>query len=177
MLLQHIWELLELDLQQAQQEELAEQLFQLSCLFWIDMSSTGKTSYLPLVYFSSVLGIYTCNLVYRSAYYYTTFLAGLVWIGRLLLLEYALPAQLYQVLSWPKAAGYPDQLGRLQAIRQKYLCYSRQHAIGRLLEMLYIGCTTAKKEGARSNISWLLDRKVLQVNKQVFNIAQFQVIV
>ena len=45
--------------------------------------------------------------------------------------------------------------------------------MGRLLEMLYIGRTIAKKEGARSNISWSLDGQVLQVNKHVLNIAQF----
>lgn len=35
----------------------AEQLFQLSCLFWTDLSKKGKTFHLPLVYFTGVLGI------------------------------------------------------------------------------------------------------------------------
>lgn len=55
-------------------------------------------------------------MAYRTAYYYTPFLAGLIWVGRLLLLEYALPEQPYLALDWPAATTYRDQLQRLQHV-------------------------------------------------------------
>lgn len=61
---------------------------------------------LPLVYFLGVLGIQRHTLTYRTAYHYTPFLAGLIWISRLLLLEYALLARPYLTLNWPAAISY-----------------------------------------------------------------------
>jgi hypothetical protein len=77
---------------------------------------------LPLVYFSGVLDIHRTSLAYRTTYHCTPFLAGLIWIGRLLLLEYALPKEPYLALNRPAAASYKDQLQRLQHVRRKYLC-------------------------------------------------------
>jgi hypothetical protein len=41
-------------------------LFQLSCLFWVDGTTTGHMAHLPLVYFSGVLGIHRNSLAYRN---------------------------------------------------------------------------------------------------------------
>jgi hypothetical protein len=142
---------------------LAERLFQLSCAFWADVSTTGVTSHLPLVYFSGILGIRREGLVFRTAYLYTTYLAGLVYVGRLLMLEYALPQQAYVTLGWPSRSARPDQLRRLQLVRKRYLCRGGSHPMARILELLYEGCTIAKREGARSNISWSVDGQVLQL--------------
>jgi hypothetical protein len=133
---------------------LTERLFRLSCAFWTDMSTSGITSHLPLVYFSGVLSIQRERLAIHTAYLYTPFLAGLVYVGRLLMLEYALPQQAYETLGWPDCSACPDQLRRLQLVRRKYLCRGGSHLMARLLEMLYVGRTIAKKEGARANISW-----------------------
>jgi hypothetical protein len=43
-----------------------DRLFLLSCLFWVDGSTTGHLAYLPLVYFSGVLGIRRSTLAYWS---------------------------------------------------------------------------------------------------------------
>ena len=96
LLLEYIWASLKPGLNSAKEEEqLAESLFQLSCLFWVDMSTTSNTSYLLLVYFLGVLGIHLYSLAYCTAYLYTSVLASLVWIRRLLLLKYALPTWKY----------------------------------------------------------------------------------
>lgn len=163
--------------------ELVERLFQLSCAFWTNVSTTGATLHLPLVYFSGILGIQRESLVYRTAYLYTSILAGLVYAGRLLMLEYALPRQAYRTLGWPDCSVYPDQLERLQLIRKKYLCRGGCHPMSRLLELLYRGRTIAKKEGARANISWLADGQVLQLcvgptqRQHQIEISQFRAMV
>jgi hypothetical protein len=61
-----------------------------------------------------------------------TELAGLIWVGRLLFLGYALPAYSYTILAyeWPCRDYYPSQPDRLDAIRKKYLirgCYTMQY--------------------------------------------------
>jgi hypothetical protein len=63
-------------------------------------------AHLLLVYFLGVLGIHCSSLAYCTAYHYTPFAAGLIWIGRQLLLEYALPKEPYLALNWPAAASY-----------------------------------------------------------------------
>ena len=158
--------------------ELAEQLFQLSCAFWTDLSRTGKTLHLPLVYFAGVLSIQQEGLAYRTAYLYTTLAASLVWVGRLLMLEYALPQQAYHTLGRPSCAACPDQLRRLQRIRRKYLCRGGPHAMAHILELLYKGRTIAKREGRRANLSWSPDRQVLHMdNVGAFSMAQFRTMV
>ncbi|PVH71639.1 hypothetical protein DL98DRAFT_434786, partial [Cadophora sp. DSE1049] len=51
----------------------------------------GTTSYLLLVYFSGILGIQAQGLAFRTLYLYTTIFTPFVYIGRLFMLEYALP--------------------------------------------------------------------------------------
>lgn len=128
-----------LDLGSDAELELAEQLFQLSCAFWTDISATGITSHLPLVYFPGVLGIQREGLTFRTAHLYTTYLAGLA---------------AYRTLGWPSCASCLDQLQRLQLIRRKYLCRGGPHAMAHILELLYKGRSIAKREGQRANISW-----------------------
>lgn len=141
--------------------ELTERIFQLSCAFWTDLAKTGRTLDLPLVYFIGVLGIQRKGLNYRTAYLFTTRLAGLAWIGRLLMLEYALPQDAYGTLGWPGCSAFPDQLDRLQRIRRKYLCRGGRHAMAHTLELLFKGRSIAKKEGARANLSWSSSEQLL----------------
>ncbi|TGO43747.1 hypothetical protein BCON_0954g00020 [Botryotinia convoluta] len=82
----------------AGHDVIAERLFQLSCAFWTDISPTGTTSHLPLVYFSGILSIQAQGLAFRTPYLYTTVLAGLVYISCLLLFEYMLPQYAYRTL-------------------------------------------------------------------------------
>ena len=129
---------------------------------------------LPLVYFSGVLGIHRSSLAYRTAYHCTPFAAALIWIGRQLLLEYALPKELYSALNWPAAASYRNQLQRLQYIQRKYLCRGSAYPMSRLLETLAYGRAIAKKEGPRTNISWSLDKQTLDLNKQLISMYSFR---
>ena len=47
-------------------------------------------SHSPLSHFTAVLGIDIKNERFREPGNYTSMLAGLIWVGRLLMLEYAL---------------------------------------------------------------------------------------
>lgn len=158
--------------------DLTERIFQLSCAFWTDLAKTGRTLDLPLVYFIGVLGIQRKGLNYRTAYLFTTRLAGLAWIGRLLMLEYALPQDAYRTLGWPDCSACPDQLDRLQRIPRRYLCRGGRHAMAHTLELLFKGRSIAKKEGARASLSWSSNEQLLQIDDiGTFSMSQFRTMV
>ena len=115
------------------QQELSKWLFHLSYSFLADLYSSSNTENSPLVYFTGVLGIHQQTLMYRTVYLFTPVLAGLIWIGRLLILEYALPAEAWTVLKWPAKMSYKDQTIRFKEIRDRYLCRGGFHPIGRMV--------------------------------------------
>ncbi|KAF1828630.1 hypothetical protein BDW02DRAFT_484838, partial [Decorospora gaudefroyi] len=137
-----------------------EAVFQLLVMFWTDLSTDGLLEGKAIVHFSGVLGIHPCELANRTAYDYTPYLAALMWIGRLIILEYALPLRAYTTLDipWPARASYTDQGRRLCAeVRPRYLQRGSLSPMGYLIERLQHGRAIAKREGPRTNMSWLLD--------------------
>jgi hypothetical protein len=130
-----------------------------------------------IVHFSGVLGIYPTELAFRTAYDYTPYLSALIWVGRLIILEYALPLQAYSSLKipWPKQAAYPDQVQRLCGqIRPKYLLQGSLSPIGYLIERLQHGRAIAKREGAQTNISWSLDGQTLSIANSHLSMQQLR---
>jgi hypothetical protein len=101
---------------------------------------------LILLHFTAVLGIHRYSLAYRPAYNSTPGLARLMWIGRLLFLEYALPLRAYTTLPipWPARHTYLSQIDRLEAIRTKYLLRGSQGPFGEIVELniTYLGPVT-----------------------------------
>ncbi|OBT97665.1 hypothetical protein VE01_04423 [Pseudogymnoascus verrucosus] len=118
-LMESVWEALPdskgdrlegLDAGSSPRSQLAEALLQLSITFWTFRSTTGDLAPAVLVHFTGVLGVHRRALAYKSAYSYTPMLSALIWVGRLLLLEYALPLRAYSTLQqpWPARDTYSD---------------------------------------------------------------------
>jgi hypothetical protein len=70
-------------------------------MFWMDLSTNGVLESKAIVHFSRVLGIHPYELAYCTAYDYTLYLSALLWVGRLLVLEYALLLRAYTTLDIP----------------------------------------------------------------------------
>jgi hypothetical protein len=101
-----------------------ETIFRLLVLFWTDTLIDGDLGAKALIHFSGVLGINPYKLTLRTAYGYTPYLSALIWVGRLVILEYALPSRAY--ISWEPLlearTTHPDQGSRLlREIRPRYL--------------------------------------------------------
>lgn len=77
-------------------------------MFWAGLSVDGVADSRAIIHFSGVLGIHPFELVYRTAYEYKPYLLALICVGRLLLLEYALPLRAYAtlIIPWPARATY-----------------------------------------------------------------------
>lgn len=127
----HLWrEFSQLDtplssatLQQDILPPLLEHLFQFFVMLWTESVNHDVLERNPVVHFPGVLGIHPHDLVYRRAYDYTPYLAALIWLGRSMMLEYALPLLPYRHLPhvWPQRTTYPDPLARLREdIRPRY---------------------------------------------------------
>lgn len=158
---------------------LVEQLFQLCCSFLTQPSApdTGETTTLPLGYFTAALGVHRYTLAFNTAYAYTPILAALMWVSRLLLLEFALPLQAYQVEGWPARLAYPNPLQRLQQVQSAYTYRGGLHVFGMLTELLRYGRKVALKEGSRANVSWSPSGAVLLLYDQRIPMARFQELV
>jgi hypothetical protein len=73
------------------QAELKEELLQVSASFWMQQLK-GDPFDSPLWHFMGVLGIDGDSEQFRPAHMFTYVLAGLVYVGRALLGEWAIPA-------------------------------------------------------------------------------------
>lgn len=154
-----------------------ESLFQLLVMFWTDTSFDGNMERNAMVNFSGVLGIHPTELRFRRAYDYTPYVSALLWVGRLIILEYALPLKAYTTLQipWPDRTAYLDQAQRLREhIRPKYLQRGSLAPAGYLIERLQHGRAIARREGPRTNISWSLDGSTLSIGESHIQMRQFR---
>jgi hypothetical protein len=127
--------------------------------------------------FSGVLGIHPTELCSRKPYDYTPFISALLWVRRLIILEYALPLAPYNHLKtpWPERTIYVDQAQRLREhIRPKYLQRGSLAPAGYLIERLQHGRAIARREGPRTNISWSSDGLTLHVADTQIHMRQLR---
>ena len=156
--------------------ELSEALLQLLMMFWTYQSQDGAMTSSTVVHFAAVLGIHPSSLAYRNAYDYTPDLAALVWVGRLLFLEYSLPRFSYDTLvyRWPCRAEYRSHPERLEMIRTKYMlrgCYS---PLAELIELKAFGKSIVRREGARATLTWAPDGGSFTIgNHKVIRLSDF----
>ncbi|KAL5611011.1 hypothetical protein FOBRF1_007128 [Fusarium oxysporum] len=116
---------------------LSEAIFQLSMMFWTYQQPTGDMSASAIIHYTAVLGIHGPSLAFHSAHGSSSRLAALVWIGRLLFLEYAVPVYAYNSLdfAWPCRKAYSSQPDRISFIRCKYLLRGCYTPFGELIEL------------------------------------------
>ncbi|EWZ29404.1 uncharacterized protein FOBCDRAFT_277007 [Fusarium oxysporum Fo47] len=139
--------------------ELSEALFQLSMMFWTYRDPAGDMSSSTIIYYTAVMGIQRRSMSYHSAHNSTPGLAALMWIGRALFLEYALPLYRYSTLAyhWPSRDQYSSQPERLEAIRQKYLMRGCYTPFGELIELKAFAKSIVRQEDMPGNLSWAPD--------------------
>ena len=97
------------------------------------------------------------------AYQFTPILAGLLWVSRLLLLEYtrqpvsAAPV----VLPGGSGGGSDIETDHFRSIQSRYLCRESIAATSHILRFLAYGRQLAQNEGPRTQVSWAPDYQAL----------------
>ncbi|KAI9763226.1 MAG: hypothetical protein M1840_000844 [Geoglossum simile] len=124
---------------------------------------TGAVHENPLVFFTAVLGIDEKTLTFRQPQDYTRYLAGLIWVNKLLLLEYALPAKAWPGLKLLAREDYPDFGIRLAKVRSTYLVDGSYSPQSEILSLLAYGQFVTKQTGGRTVLSWSIDQQTVSL--------------
>jgi hypothetical protein len=132
----------------------AEKLMQLSIAFITQYFPTGDNLRSPLIHFADIMDISNKFGRFNEPYNYTTYIAGLIWMVRLLIMEYALPSREYSTLGWPSHLNYEDKATRLKELHRVYLTQGSCHPINRLLRVLAFGKETVKALGRPCLMMW-----------------------
>ena len=88
----------------------------------------------------------------------THYLAALLWVAWIFVLEYALPSRAYPTNGWPSRESYePRALDRLAEMQRKYLVQHQHTVIGELLDLKACGRKTRSYNIARFVLRWSKD--------------------
>jgi hypothetical protein len=136
------------DMLKTQAVEALELLFGLIMEFCTEEVTDGRPASTLLVYFSGILGFLPDCTGFLPAKSYTPHLAGLMYIQRLLFLEYALPARGYPLLAISQRPRR-DQIARLQAVRQTYAVVGAQSPFDELSSLMAYLLTLVFSPGTR----------------------------
>jgi hypothetical protein len=157
-----------------------EAVTQLFMTFWTEVPRNADLESTAIARFSGILGIHPHKFSFRRAHDYTPLLSALIWVGQLLLLEYALPLEVYETLPqrWPARDEYPDMAQRLRyKVRAQYMERGSMAPLGYLIERRQHGRAIARKEGPQTNIDWSKDGHKLQIDDSFITVPQFRHVV
>ena len=112
-----------------------------------------------------MLGIDENTYFWKPLSAFTTILAGLVWISRLLFLEYVLPERAYRGLTSQDSpevsrAEFHNPLERLHYIRRKYVRRGSLYALDAMFELLFKGNELRLREGGKVTATWQTTEEV-----------------
>jgi hypothetical protein len=135
-------------------------------LFWFATSlctqhlTDGKPSSAFLVFASGVLGFAPASRTFLPARSYTSFLSGLIYIQRLLLLELALPLQDYKIMD-VKRRPRRNLLRRLNHVRNEYMVNGAQSPFEEMVSLRSYGRVIARTDSPAVVMRWSEDGQVL----------------
>jgi hypothetical protein len=115
-----------------------------------------------MMHFSAVLGI-NKDGDFKESYSYTTHLAALIWMSRLVMLEFALPKREYRTLGWPARTAYHDYGHRLESVRRSYLISGSYRPFSDLVSLLAYGKLITKANGRPGVVRWDDDKQGLHI--------------
>ncbi len=103
-----------------------------------------------LMHFMAIIGINAYIKTLQLLFYYTKFLAAVLYINRLIILEVAVLAKAWPMLQ--SCNNIPDVLARIKQIRSKHLCKGSFSLILCILSQLAIGKAFNKMHKSAPNI-------------------------
>ena len=154
--------------------ELCEVVFELCVSLFTTTSASKKPQETFLGYCLGVLGIRQGSKTFYEPYSYTPILAKINWLGRVVLLEYALPQYPYLTWECPGRDSYPDHLRRLQEIRYRYLMLGCGTPLAESFSLKAYGRKIAQVEPGRCQITWSADFQTLAYQGKSISMTGFR---
>lgn len=160
-------------------DRLAEKLLEL-CMEFIKQTFDNESES-PLCHFLAVLGIRPKGAGFYPPYNYTPMLAGMLWVNRLLTLEYALPKRHYRTLTaWKHRSSIPlgrKRLEHLNEVRVECLLDESCTPSARMGKLMGKGIYLTKKHGRPPNIRWDKDGKTIYIKGVVCKVTDINKLV
>ena len=128
----------------------------------------------PLMYFLAVMGVDSAAECLRHSFVYTPYLAGVLWVNRLLMLEYALPLRAWLLSRVVVCDDVASVRARLEAVRAKRLCEGSFSPTSFILGQLAYGKMLNRTYTAQSNIHWSEDFQTLFFKGRPIKIRKLQ---
>jgi hypothetical protein len=157
-------------------EELVELLFGLTLALATQPVVNGQPQKTVMIYFSGILGFSSSpdGSAFLPARSYTSNLSGLVYILRLIFLEYALPLQAYPTLAL-KRRPRVGQLERLQSIRRQYMVMESQSPMEELLSLRNYGQVMSRTDTPPHLLRWSDNGQVVSLGDEIsISMSQFR---
>jgi hypothetical protein len=104
----------------------------------------------------------------------TSILSGLIWVSRVLFLEYALPQKPYNSQRWPDRSTYPEPLDRLCTIHTAYMTHESLTPLSELLRLRRIGRKYGGYDVGRCLLFWSCDDSVVTIKRQSISLPAFR---
>ena len=98
----------------------------------------------------SGFGISNRFVRFNEPYNYTSYVAGLMWMSRLLMMEYALPSREYATLNWPSHEAYENKGERFKHLHRDHMVLGSFAPMHRLISTLAYGKERVKAIGRPS---------------------------
>src|SRR5208282_3838510 len=154
---------------------IAEKVMELSIAFITQyFPEGGEDLHSPLIHFADVMGISNRSGRFNEAYNYTTYVAGLMWIVRLLMMEYALPGREYTTLNWRSHEAYENKAERLKQLHRDHLVQGSFSPMDRLIAVLAFGKETVKAVGRPGLLVWDPDDQGVKVKEVHLRLDAFK---
>ncbi|EGU73397.1 hypothetical protein FOXB_16094, partial [Fusarium oxysporum f. sp. conglutinans Fo5176] len=166
----------EADAARGSPEELVELLFGLTLAIATQPVINGQPQTTVLIYFSGILGFSSSpgGGAFLPARPYTSNLSGLVYILRLVLLEYALPLRAYPTLALQRRPRM-GQLKRLQPVRRQYMVMESQSPMEELLSLRNYGQVISRSDTPAYLLRWSANGQAVSFGDKIsISMGQFR---
>jgi superfamily II DNA helicase RecQ len=155
-------------------KELGEVLMHF-CWMVLNQNMERETVYRsPLMHFLAVMGIDASAECLRHSFVYTPYLAGVLWVSRLLMLEYALPVRAWPVSKVVARVDVASVRARVKEVREKRLCEGSFSPVSFILGQLAYGKMLNRTYTAQSNIHWSDDYQTLYFKGRPIEIRKLE---
>ena len=126
-------------------DKLAELAFRLAIFFITEGFTDGQPISSLLIYYSGVLGFSNDGSTFRRPSDYTLQLSALIYVQRLLLLEFALPSRTYAYVDLPRQSWH-GQFDHLNKVCLECMVYGCLTPLGELLSLRAFGRKLARSD-------------------------------
>lgn len=148
------------DFAESSNIEFLELLFRLSCSLCMQRFTAGRPETTIIVYFSGIPGFTSSHQRFKLAREFCPSLLGLIYVQRLIFLEYAIPLHPYQSFELQQRP-IADQLTRLQAICERYTVMGAESALTELVSLRNFGFVIGRSEAPAFILHWSEDRETV----------------